>query len=102
MVLISVAHSLTVFLLAAVLFGIGNGGSQPALQTLCLKCVGFERRGASSGTYYMGMDIGNTVGPVLAGLLAASFGYGGAFMFMIVPIVLGMGVMFLTDRMQKC
>jgi predicted MFS family arabinose efflux permease len=101
MVLISVAHSLWVFLLAAVLFGIGNGGSQPALQTLCLKCVGFERRGASSGTYYIGLDIGNIIGPILAGVIAASFGYGGAFMFMIVPIFLGMGVMFLTDRRQK-
>ena len=100
MVLIAVSHSLTGFLIAAVLYGIGNGGSQPALQTLCLKCVGPERRGASSGTYYMGLDTGNVIGPALGGMFAAVAGYSGAFTLMIVPIVLGMGVMFVGDRMQ--
>jgi len=101
MILISVAQSLPVFLLAAVLFGLGNGGSQPALQTLCLKCVGNERRGAASGTYYMGLDVGNTIGPMMCGMIAGSFGYGSAFLAMIIPILLGMGVMFITDRKQK-
>lgn len=101
MILTSVANSLPVFLLAAVLFGISNGGWQPALQTLCLKCVENERRGAASGTYYMGLDLGNTIGPLMCGIIADSFGYGYAFLAMVIPIALGMGVMFLTDRRQK-
>ena len=98
MILIAAARNLPIFLLAAILAGIGNGGMQPALQTLSLRNVGLDRRGAASGTYFIGLDIGNAVGPLLTGILAASLGYGGAFLLLIIPLCLGLGVIMLIGR----
>jgi MFS family permease len=101
MVLIGISRSLPGFIIAAVLFGIGNGGASPAIQALCLKSVEYERRGAASGTFYMGLDVGNTFGPMACGMLADAFGYGVAFMSLSVPIILSMLVLFISERYKK-
>ena len=101
MVVIGFANNLALFLVGAALLGIGNGGSQPVLQAMCLKSVGYERRGAASGTFYIGMDLGNTIGPIMAGLASGWFGYSGAFFSLIIPIVLSLVVTFFIDRKQE-
>lgn len=58
MFLISVANTLWVFLVAAILMGIGFGGAQPVLQAASLRDVELERRGAASATYTIGQSSG--------------------------------------------
>lgn len=98
MATIGLANSLVLFLLGAVLFGIGNAGGQPAMQAMSLKSVGVDRRGAASGTYYIGLDLGNTVGPIMASLVSGQFGYGNAFLSMMIPLALSLVVTFFIDR----
>ena len=98
---IGIADTLPMFLLGSILFGIGNSGAQPALQTMSLRAVGFERRGAASGTYYIGLDLGNTVGPLVMSMVSGVYGYSAAYMSMAVPVALGILVTFLTTRKSK-
>jgi MFS family permease len=73
--LISFAGTLPVFLLAAFLNACGFGACVPSIQSLCMKCVRPERRGAGSSTNFIGMDVGTLIGPIIAGWIAETMGY---------------------------
>ncbi|MBU3877606.1 MFS transporter [Faecalicatena sp. AGMB00832] len=85
--LISESSALWMFLIAAVVAAFGYGASQPAVQTLCMKCVPKERRGSASSTSYIGQDLGNLIGPVLAGSIAEQVGYVMMWRAMMLPII---------------
>ena len=52
------------------------------------------------GEYYIGLDIGQAVGPLIvnfiAGLFLENYGYG--YAALILPIICGMVVMFFVSR----
>jgi MFS family permease len=73
--LIIFAGTLPVFLLAAFLNACGFGACVPSIQSLCMKCVRPERRGAGSSTNFIGMDVGTLIGPIIAGWIAETMGY---------------------------
>jgi MFS family permease len=83
---ISWAHSLPMFLLAAFITAFGYAGCQPTLMAVCLRRVPIERRGAASCTAYMGQDLGNLIGGFYGGYLVQSFGYGSMWRLMLVPL----------------
>ncbi|NLO85256.1 MAG: MFS transporter [Clostridiales bacterium] len=85
-VLISISNSLWMFLLSAVVSAFGYGTCQPSVQTLCMKSVPRERRGAASSTNYIGDDLGNLIGPVMAGTFVTQFGYTAMWRLMIIPL----------------
>ena len=87
-ILISVSSSLPLLLTAAAISAFGYGTCQPAVQTLCMKCVPKERRGAASSTNYVGDDIGNITGPLISGALVTAFGYTAMWRLMIIPVAL--------------
>ena len=86
--LISFSSSLPMFLLAAVVSAFGYGAAQPAVQALGMKFVSKERRGAASSTSYIGQDLGNLLGPILAGIIVEKFGYPAMWRLMIIPVIL--------------
>ena len=85
---ISQATSLPLFLLAAAFSAFGYGAAGPAIQAYCIECVPPERRGVGSSAYYIGLDSGNLVGPVIAGNVVGAVGYQLMWDIMIVPIAL--------------
>lgn len=93
--LISIASSLPMFLAAAVLAAFGYGSTQPAVQTLCMKSVPPERRGAGSNTAYIGNDLGNMVMPVVAGMIVESVGYRSMWCIMIIPMAVSLAIMLI-------
>ncbi len=54
---------------AAVLFGIGFGGSVPLIPALMVERVGIEQRSTAIGVSSMGTFIGAALGPWLGGLI---------------------------------
>ncbi|MDR1206515.1 MAG: MFS transporter [Peptococcaceae bacterium] len=94
--LISTAASLPAFLLAAFISSFGYGACQPAIQTLAMKCVPLERRGAASSTCYIAQDLGTLIGPTIAGMLVDSAGYAIMWRAMTAPIFLSMIVVYVT------
>ena len=85
--LISYSKTLPLFLIAAFICAFGYAGCHPSLMAVCLKSVPKERRGAASCTSYIGQDIGNLAGPVLAGAIIEHLGYVNMWRAMILPIV---------------
>ena len=65
--LISIADSLAGFILAGVVGAFGYGVCQPTVQSLCMRCVPKEQRGAAGSTNYIGMDLGALLGPIISG-----------------------------------
>jgi MFS family permease len=98
LVMIAAANSLWMFLVAAVLLGIGFGGAQPVLQAESLRGVSPDRRGAASATYTMGQSSGFAIGPMVAGFLSVPFGYGNMFLAMSLSSILGIAVLFFRER----
>lgn len=85
--IISVADTLWMFLLASFFSAFGTGACQPAVQALCMKCVHVDRRGAASSTCYIANDLGTLVGAPVAGAIVEAFGYVAMWRIMTVPII---------------
>ena len=77
--LLAGAGSLAAVVLVAVLYGIGVGAGQPALQAQSTKEVKLEQVGIAVSTCYLGNDIGQGIGPVLGGMVSDWLGYGAMF-----------------------
>jgi MFS family permease len=93
--IISISNSLPLFLLAAFVNAFGFGACQPALQSLSMKSVTKERRGAGSSTNYIGMDLGTLVGPIIAGIFAENLGYIVMWRIMVVPLFFGLLILYI-------
>ena len=68
-------------------YGLFIGGIIPALHTLTTLNVPEERRGGVLGITRSGLLIGNVIGPVSGGFLAASFGMRPLFIFTSVLLI---------------
>lgn len=73
-------NPIVIIFLSAVVIAVGQGVAWPALQTISLQSVDRSMSGAASGTYSLGADIGQMLGPVFAGfILEKNSGLGGYF-----------------------
>ena len=99
--LISIAHSLPLILIAAFLGAIGSGGTQPAIQAVCMRSVSQDRRGAASSTSYIGSDLGNLVGGPLAGILVQFMGYVNMWRIIVVPLVITFAIVIFFRKELK-
>lgn len=93
MVLIGIAPSLLILLLASVLKSMGQGTGQIALQTESIKRVDPARVGVATSTFYIGADIGQGFGPMVGGRISDSFGYGTLF-FVCACLILAAMLLF--------
>lgn len=73
--LLPVAASLPMFLVAAIIYGVGHGAVQPTINALVISFAPVERRGAANATLLCAMDLGIMVGSVIWGSVAQSFGF---------------------------
>lgn len=87
---ISYSITLSSLLMAGFIAGFGYGACQPAIQTLCMKCVPQKRRGAASSSSYIGNDLGQLLGPNVAGAIILAFGYHAMWRFMMLFIFIAM------------
>lgn len=92
--IISIADSLWMFLLASFFSAFGTGACQPAVQALCMKCVSKDKRGAASSTCYIANDMGTLVGAPVAGMIVEAFGYVAMWRIMTLPILFAMVFVF--------
>lgn len=110
--IISLSHSLTMFLISAVISAFGFGICQPAVQTLTMRLVSKERRGIAGNTQYIGVDTGFLITPALAGAIVTFvqndtgnkiLGYEVMYRVMIIPILFALGIFLLKRKelMQK-
>ena len=100
-IIISFSSSLWHFLIAAFFNALGSSTCQPAFQTLSMKAVSSDRRGAASSTSYVGMDIGGLVGPMIGGYTAQNFGYNMMYRVQAIPYLICMTVVIMSRKWIK-
>ncbi len=102
MFLLSRSNTLWLILLTSLLRAIGQGAAQPSLQAGCINYVGRERSGVATSTYFLGGDIGQGFGPMVAGAILGQItglaGYQTVFVLCGVLILLAMTYFFFARR----
>jgi len=79
LLILSAAHGLQTFVIAALVFGLGFGLMYPAYTAYVLRHVPFNRRGAAFGAMLAAFDTGVGSGSSLVGWLIHRFGFRQAF-----------------------
>lgn len=87
--ILSAATNIWMFLFAGFVSAFGYGASQPALNALCMRMVPKERRGAGSCTNYIGIDMGQLLGPTLGGFVISLVGYSKMWSLMTLSMYCG-------------
>ena len=80
--LLAWAESYPILILAAVFMAGGYGLMCSVSQSTAILLAGPDRRGVANGTYYIGLDLGMALGPILGGVL-----YGGVPISAFYPIL---------------
>ena len=71
----------------AVLCAVGIGSLQTMSQVFLVKHVGLEQRGVANSTYYIGMNLGHTIGGYVGGLLIKGM-FAKQFFYFFLPVAL--------------
>lgn len=96
------AAALPIFLLAAVLYGVGFGATQSSLQTMSVLQAPKHRLGAANATFFTGFDGGIGFGSVMAGMFASALGYSRMYLaFSLLPLLAGILYFFIAGKTKK-
>ena len=99
--LLAGARTLTTVLMVAVLYGVGVGAGQPALQAQSTREVRAEQIGIAVSTCYLGNDIGQGIGPVLGGMVSDRLGYGAMFFCAAILHTVAFFLFYLYEKRRK-
>lgn len=92
------AYTLPLVLFAAVLKSIGQGSGSSAIQAETVRQLGLKRSGVASSTCYIGMDLGNVLGPAIGAFVISKSGYGPLFDIYGILLILCIPVYWLYSR----
>jgi len=102
MVLLSWAATMPMFMIVAVLYGIGYGAVQSSLQTLSVIHAPKERRGAANATFFTGVDGGIGFGSIIAGIVASALGYSRMYLaFSLFIVIAGILYFIILRKIAK-
>ena len=105
MFILGSSRSLWVILLTSLLRAVGQGAAQPSLQAGCINHVGRERSGVATSTYFLGGDVGQGFGPMVAGallgLIAGVQGYQFVFGLCGALIIAALIYFFFKNKKEK-
>lgn len=73
---------------------LGINSAMTLLKTAAMIIVPEESRGAGSTTCFIGVDIGDLLGPTIAGIAVGLIGYVGTFLVSGIPALLCIGILF--------
>lgn len=98
LLLIALVKTSFMFIIAALLFGIGFGAMVPAMQAMAMRICMPERRGSASSTYLCAFDLGTGLGGVIGGFLVRWFGFPSMFLIIILSLILSLIVYIFWAR----
>jgi predicted MFS family arabinose efflux permease len=84
-IFIALSSNLFYIIISAVIYGLGFGTSQSAIHFMALMCAPPEKRSVANSTYYVGGDLGLSIGSALAGILSHNIGF--EYMFLAMAFV---------------
>ncbi len=95
------AHTLGLVLFAAVLKAIGQGSGSSAIQADSVRKLGLKRSGVASSSCYIGMDLGNVLGPAIGAFVISDYGYGPLFNGYAVLLLICIPIYWLYTKKEK-
>lgn len=98
MVLLSMAHSLMLFLISGFIYGIAFGACQNSLQTMAVLNSPPNRIGAANATFYTGFDGGIGFGSILSGGLTIWFTYSQMYLLTAILPLAAMILFFIHQN----
>lgn len=110
MILVAVSTESDFFLLGALVLGAGYGTVTSTCHALSLSCAVAGKLGLATSTYFVMMDLGIGLGPVLVGILASIFDYSTAYLAMAALALFGIDFYYIqlgkkgrlaADRMDE-
>jgi MFS family permease len=70
--------------ITAILYGIGFGSAQPALQVATIRLAPPEKRGVANATFFTAFDLGIGLGAIILGFVSQFMGYQMLFVFCMI------------------
>lgn len=105
MILLSWLPNSLFLYIAAILYGLGFGTVQPALQAWSVKEAPAHRRGMANATFFSFFDLGVGIGAIMFGQIAHWFGYGAIYAVaagsVLCSIILYLGILSKSRGVQK-
>lgn len=102
MLMLSQAGAGWMFLAAAIFMGLGYGNFQSIAQALAIKLTPHHRMGLANSTYFIALDLGLGLGPLMLGYIVPLSGYRGMYLSLVVVILVGIVVYhFMHGRKDK-
>ena len=96
--ILAFARTLPLMLVAAVLYGFGNGIGFAIINIIGMELAPIERRGAANATLYAAMDIGIATGSIILGFIAARLGFTATFVTAAAVIILDLILFAFLNR----
>lgn len=94
MLLLSMAHTTFLFLLAAACIGLGWGTLFPCFQTIAVQKAAPARRGVATATFLSIFDSGVGLGSFVIGLAAVHIHLSSLYLYCALLVVIGIGVYY--------
>lgn len=101
MTLLSQASNISMFLIAAFIYGVGFGATQSSLQTMAVTGVSPSRLGAANATFFTAFDCGVGLGAVILGVISSNVGYAEMYLWASASAVIAFILYFITGRKGK-
>ncbi|GAA0363931.1 MFS transporter [Bacillus horti] len=98
LIVLSLSSGLIGILTSAILYGIGFGSAQPALQAVTLRLAHQDRKGVANASFFTAFDLGIAVGAIALGTVSQFAGYSMSFMVSSVSVVIAILVFVLSTR----
>ena len=89
MTMLANAGSLWIIVLAAIIHATGHGSGQPALQAEGIRRLP-DKRGVATSTFFVGLDAGQGLGPIVGGAVLSAYGFSTVFYGIAAVLILGM------------
>lgn len=105
MFMLGYSNTIWLVLITSFLRAVGQGAAQPSLQAGCINYVGRDRSGVATSTYFLGGDIGQGFGPMVAGAILAQIiglpGYQVVFSFCGVLILIALVYFYFANKRRN-
>jgi MFS transporter, DHA1 family, multidrug resistance protein len=96
LLIVSAAHTYPMLVLGAALFGLGMAAVTASTAALVSELARKDAYGAALGVLSSIMDVGQSTGPMVGGLIVGASGYGAAFLAVALVLVLTSVVFYVT------
>ena len=95
MILLAWLPNTSVLFLAAILYGLGFGSVQPALQAWAVDQAPMNRKGMANATFFSFFDLGIGIGAMVFGQVAHLLGYQFIYIIASLSVLVSMFLYFL-------